>query len=92
MNVPLKIQENQHQEIKLSGLTLDKKRYFWMISPALPVLGLGILVGYQFAPKPLKKIFALGGPILLHVVIPTIDHLVGKDKNSPTAEDIKLLE
>ena len=92
MNAPLKIQDNQFQESKLSGLALDKKRYLWMISPALPVLGLGILAGYQFSPKPLKKIFALGGPILLHVVIPAIDHLVGKDKNNPTTEDIKLLE
>lgn len=75
-----------------SGLALDKKRYMWMISPSLPVIGIGILLGYQFSPKPIKKIFALGGPIVLHIIIPTIDTIVGKDKNNPTAEDIKLLE
>ncbi|MDQ9811420.1 hypothetical protein RFY15_12430, partial [Acinetobacter baumannii] len=36
---------------------------FWMISPALPVIGLGILAGYHFGPRPLKKVFALGGPL-----------------------------
>ena len=49
-----------------------------MISPALPVIGLGILAGYHFGPRPLK-VFALGGPLLLHVVIPAIDTIIGKD-------------
>lgn len=80
------------QPVAKSGLALDKKRYMWMISPSLPVIGIGILLGYQFSPKPIKKIFALGGPIVLHIIIPTIDTIVGKDKNNPTAEDIKLLE
>ncbi len=93
VNAPVQLQDQQIQEIMVkSGLALDKKRYLWAISPALPVIGIGILLGYQFSPKPIKKIFALGGPIVLHVIIPTIDTLVGKDKNNPSAEDIKLLE
>ena len=64
----------------------------WMLGPALPAIGIGILAGYQFAPRPLKKLFALGGPIVLHVIIPTIDTIIGKDANNPTNEDIKLLE
>ncbi|OTG82860.1 alkane 1-monooxygenase [Acinetobacter sp. ANC 4648] len=93
MNAPVQIIETQMQEgTKKSGMALDKKRYLWMISPALPVIGIGILAGYQFSPKPLKKIFALGGPIVLHIVIPSIDTLIGKDNNNPTTEDIKLLE
>ena len=71
---------------------MDRKRYLWAISPALPAIGIGILAGYQFAPRPLKKIFALGGPIVLHIIIPTIDTIIGKDANNPTDEDIKLLE
>ncbi|EXS22652.1 alkane 1-monooxygenase domain protein [Acinetobacter baumannii 573719] len=63
-----------------------------MISPALPVIGLGILAGYHFGPRPLKKVFALGGPLLLHVVIPAIDTVIGKDARNPTDEEIKLLE
>ena len=93
MNAPVQLTEQQLQEIlPKSGFALDKKRYLWAISPSLPVLGIGILAGYQFAPKPLKKVFALGGPLLLHVVIPTFDSLIGKDENNPTAEDVKLLE
>lgn len=93
MNAPVKLVEQQKHESSIkSGLKLDKKRYLWMISPALPVIGLGILVGYQFSPKPIKKLFALGGPIVLHIVIPTIDTIIGKDKNNPSNEDIKLLE
>ena len=93
MNAPVKMPEQQSGEpIKKSGLALDKKRYLWAISPSLPVIGIGILAGYQFAPKPLKKVFALGGPIVLHIIIPAIDTLVGKDNNNPTAEDIQLLE
>lgn len=75
-----------------SPLQLDKKRYLWMISPALPVIGILALVGYQFAPRPFKKTLALTGPILLHVVIPVVDRLVGQDQHNPTVEQVKLLE
>ena len=93
MNAPVALNELQLQDVSAKTvLQLDKKRYLWAISPALPVIGIGILAGYQFAPKPFKKIFALGGPIVLHIIIPTIDTIVGKDNNNPTAEDIKLLE
>ncbi|WP_338558007.1 alkane 1-monooxygenase [Acinetobacter sp. KS-LM10] len=92
MNAPLKIQDVQTLEQKPSGLVLDKKRYLWMISPALPVIGLGILAGYHFGPRPLKKVFALGGPLVLHVIIPIIDTLIGKDNNNPSADEVKLLE
>ncbi|NHB57422.1 alkane 1-monooxygenase [Acinetobacter shaoyimingii] len=92
MNAPLKLNDSVLDNKKLSGLALDKKRYLWMISPSLPVIGLGILAGYHFAPRPFKTLFALGGPIVLHVIIPTIDTIIGQDKNNPTAEEVKLLE
>ena len=92
MNATAKIQLDQPLKFVGSKLDLDKKRYLWMISPALPLIGIAALAGYQFAPKKFKKAFALTGPILLHIVIPAIDTLIGKDANNPTAEDIKLLE
>ena len=93
MNATVKLTESELMNTPVkTGLALDKKRYLWAISPALPVIGMGILAGYQFAPRPLKKAFALGGPILLHVIIPAIDALIGHDQNNPTAEDVKLLE
>lgn len=91
MNAPLKIQEGFAQSPFAKGLELDKKRYWWLLSPALPVLGMGFLAGYQFGPKKTKKLFALGGPLLLHVIIPTIDSLVGTDENNPDDEQIKKL-
>lgn len=93
MNATVKLTESELMNTPVkTGLALDKKRYLWAISPALPVIGMGILAGYQFAPRPLKKAFSLGGPILLHVIIPAIDALIGHDQNNPTAEDVKLLE
>ncbi|MPW44670.1 alkane 1-monooxygenase [Acinetobacter guerrae] len=92
MNAPVKVQEELVAMVSKSNLELDRKRYLWMISPALPVIGIGILGCYQFSPRPFKKIFALGGPIVLHIIIPTIDTIIGKDANNPTAEDIKQLE
>ena len=70
---------------------IDKKRFGWLLSPGLPVIGMGILAGYHFGPKPTKKIFALGGPLLLHVIIPAVDGLVGADENNPSDDEIKVL-
>ncbi|ENX47991.1 MULTISPECIES: alkane 1-monooxygenase [Acinetobacter] len=92
MNASVKVQQELLTVASKSKLELDRKRYMWMLGPALPAIGIGILAGYQFAPRPLKKLFALGGPIVLHVIIPTIDTIIGKDANNPTNEDIKLLE
>ena len=93
MNAPLHLLKEMEQDVPYkSAAQHDKKRYLWLISPFLPVLGMGILAGYQFAPKPVKKVFALGGPLLLHVIIPTIDTLIGQDANNPSNEDVKRLE
>lgn len=92
MNAPLQLKETHYPHSVRSGLALDKKRYLWLISPSLPVIGLGILTGYHLAPKPFKKLFAIGGPVVLHVIIPTIDTLIGTDNNNPDPEEVKLLE
>ncbi|OAL79296.1 alkane 1-monooxygenase [Acinetobacter sp. SFB] len=92
MNAPLNLNQTTIQTLPAaSGLALDKKRYWWLLSPGLPVIGMGILAGYQFGPKATKKIFALGGPLLLHVIIPSIDSIVGKDNNNPNDEQVKSL-
>ena len=92
MNAPLNLKQDHLQIVPTSsGLALDKKRYWWLLSPGLPVLGMGILAGYHFGPKATKKIFALGGPLLLHVIIPSIDSIVGQDNNNPENEQIQSL-
>lgn len=90
MNAPVKV-SSELQQNRQSGRQLDKKRYGWLLSPGLPVIGMGILAGYHFGPKMSKKVFALGGPLLLHVIIPGIDALVGADDNNPTDDEIKVL-
>lgn len=91
MNAPLKLQPDQMEVESLKGLALDKKRYWWLLSPGLPLIGMGFLVGYHFGPKKTKKLFALGGPILLHIIIPVIDSLIGKDENNPSDQQVKIL-
>ncbi|WP_216936540.1 MULTISPECIES: alkane 1-monooxygenase [unclassified Acinetobacter] len=93
MNAPVQIQKAQFtQEASApKGVKLDKKRFGWLLSPGLPVIGMGILAGYHFGPKATKKVFAMGGPLLLHVIIPTLDALIGDDANNPNDEQIQAL-
>ena len=93
MNAPAQIQKAQftQEASALKGVKLDKKRFGWLLSPGLPVIGMGILAGYHFGPKATKKVFALGGPLLLHVIIPTLDALIGDDANNPNDEQIQAL-
>ena len=72
MNAPVKVSAELQQN-RQSGRRMDKKRYGWLLSPGLPVIGMGVLAGYHFGPTMSKKVFALGGPLLLHVIIPGID-------------------
>lgn len=93
MNAPAQIQKAQFTQEAYApkGVKLDKKRFGWLLSPGLPVIGMGILAGYHFGPKATQKIFAMGGPLLLHVIIPTLDALIGDDANNPNDEQIKAL-
>src|SRR5690606_25341404 len=60
----------------------DPKRYLWLMSPALPGVGLAALAGYAIAPKKLKAL-AWTGPALIHGIIPALDRLVGEDASNP---------
>lgn len=93
MNASTKIQKmiSAQDESPLRGLKLDKKRFAWLLSPGLPVIGMGVLAGYHFGPKATKKVFALGGPLLLHVVIPALDALIGTDENNPNDQEVSAL-
>lgn len=80
--------EQQHAA---NGQKLDKKRYWWALSPALPVIGFAATALYRAAPKKMR-IAAATGPIMLHIVLPIIDKVIGEDPNNPTDEIIKQLE
>ncbi|PTQ89154.1 alkane 1-monooxygenase [Agitococcus lubricus] len=69
----------------------DKKRYLWLLSPAVPVIGIAALSAYAVAPKKLRAL-AWVGPALVHGVIPALDRLIGEDTSNPPESAIKDLE
>ena len=69
----------------------DTKRYKWLLSPALPVIGIAALAACAVAPKKLRAL-AWAGPILVHGVIPALDRLIGEDTSNPPESAIKELE
>ena len=43
MNAPVNLNPSDLQALRVAtGLALDKKRYWWLLSPGLPVIGIGI--------------------------------------------------
>ena len=69
----------------------DPKRYLWLLSPAVPVIGIAALSAYAIAPKRLRAL-AWIGPALVHGVIPAVDRLIGEDKSNPPASAVQQLE
>lgn len=88
MNAPAQL---SLQDATAHAKKVDKKRRWWLLSPGLPMIGVGILAGYQFGPKWTRKLFALSGPIVLHAIIPAFDAVIGNDENNPTDDDVQSL-
>lgn len=88
MNAPAQL---SLQDATAHAKKIDKKRRWWLLSPGLPMIGVGILAGYQFGPKWTRKLFALSGPIVLHAIIPAFDAVIGNDENNPTDDDVQSL-
>lgn len=74
-----------------NGKWKDAKRYLWLLSPAVPVIGIAALSAYAIAPKKLRAL-AWVGPALVHGVIPALDRLIGEDTTNPPESAIKDLE
>lgn len=69
----------------------DPKRFLWLISPALPAIGVVASAAYIIAPKKMR-FMTLAGPALLHAIVPALDKLVGADGENHPEEAIKQLE
>lgn len=69
----------------------DPKRYKWLLSPALPVIGIAAMSAYAIAPKKLRAL-AWTGPLLVHGVIPALDRMIGEDASNPPDDAIAELE
>jgi len=67
----------------------DKKRYLWLIGLVVPLIGVGVLVGYLYTGS---WIFLLGGPIVINLIIPALDLVFGLDPSNPPDEVMERLE
>ncbi|WP_373357984.1 alkane 1-monooxygenase [Acinetobacter lactucae] len=69
----------------------DKNRKLWVLSPALPLVGVGALIIYRLSPKKMRGL-AWVGPIAVHIIIPLLDRIIGDDTSNPPEEVIHKLE
>jgi len=68
---------------------IDRKRYLWLMSPLVPILILWSLFNYQSTGI---AAFAWGAPILIYVLIPLADWLIGTDASNPPEDAVDGLE
>ncbi len=68
---------------------IDSKRYLWLLSPLVPVLATIGLAIFQFTGI---AAFAWSGPLLLYVLIPAFDWLIGTDRSNPPESAVAQLE
>jgi len=83
------LQQTRDKQVK-SGWK-DPKRYKWLLSPALPVVGIAAMAAYAVAPKKLRAL-AWTGPALVHGVIPALDRWIGEDASNPPDDAIREME
>ena len=67
----------------------DGKRYFWLLSPALPVL---VLLGLAAVPLTGSTTLCWIGPVLFYVVAPILDWLIGTDSVNAPESAVNQLE
>lgn len=68
---------------------VDNKRYLWLFSPMIPILGVLIVAAFSVTGI---SIFAWGGPFLVYILIPLLDRLIGTDLNNPPEAAVAQLE
>lgn len=67
----------------------DSKRYWWLLSPFIPILALSTLTAYTLTGW---GGWTWGGPFLIYVLIPLLDWLVGVDRSNPPEAAVGPLE
>lgn len=74
----------------------DKKRYWWLLGmfvPAIMLVVIGLVrVFNDLGLTPISHVLFWGGPILVYIIIPTIDLLLGPDGSNPPDEWMERLE
>lgn len=67
----------------------DRKRYVWLLSPALPLL---VVNGLNHFHQTHLTIYTWITPLIIYLVIPLLDWAVGQDQNNPPDAAIPALE
>ncbi|MGQ0465800.1 MAG: alkane 1-monooxygenase [Sporichthyaceae bacterium] len=67
----------------------DGKKYLWLIGLLIPLLP---LIGGGLATVTDLGVFWWTGPIVLYVIVPLLDLVVGRDGNNPPEEAVPVLE
>jgi alkane 1-monooxygenase len=67
----------------------DPKRYLWLLSPLIPLLGVLILILYTLTGWGL---WTWGGPFIVYVLVPVLDWLMGTDQTNPPETAVAQLE
>jgi len=79
-------------ETTMNASWTDGKRYWWLLSPALPLLVVLGLLNFQFNHAIVGDWGTWGTPFLVYLVLPLFDFLVGTDRSNPPESAIAALE
>lgn len=67
----------------------DPKRYLWLFGPAVPLIGISMLVGFWQTQAVWTLWFVVA---LVHVILPTLDWIFGEDTANPPEGALQALE
>jgi alkane 1-monooxygenase len=67
----------------------DPKRYLWLFSPLIPLLGVIIVGLYSITGW---GVLTWGGPFIVYVLVPVLDWLIGTDATNPPESAVAQLE
>lgn len=67
----------------------DPKRYLWLLSPTIPLLGVLIMALYSMTGV---GVLTWGGPFIVYILVPVLDWLIGSDKTNPPESAVADLE
>lgn len=67
----------------------DPKRYLWLLGPAIPLIGVGVLAAYWQTHQSWLLWVAF---TLVHAILPLLDWLFGEDASNPPDSALQALE
>ncbi|MGI8845190.1 MAG: alkane 1-monooxygenase [Thermoleophilaceae bacterium] len=82
--------EHHHEPVQLNEAGWsDPKRYAWLLGLLVPMLP---FIGWGLVELTGLGLFWFFGPMFLYVIMPALDHVIGKDSANPPDSVLKRLE